>query len=97
VFTTPHTVLSGTSPQWIDVGQDAARTVALVGGGARPAGLIVEAESGIATDRWVLAQLRLGSPSKPAVFWGHAADPSTLTSGGQDCVANLLHLLYQAR
>jgi hypothetical protein len=95
VFTTPHGVTSGLLPQWIDMNKDAARTVALVTGGAKPAGVDVYAETGIATGRWVLAQFRLGAHSKRVIFWGQADDPAGLTSEGQACLANVLNLLHR--
>lgn len=95
VFTTPHAVTFGLLPQWVDMCNDASRTIALVSGGTTPAGVEVYAESGIGNGRWVLVEFRPAANPRRVVFWGHAADPAGLTTGGQACLANVLNLLHR--
>jgi hypothetical protein len=98
LFTSPHPVASGGSPQWIDMCQKPERCVAFeIGSLFKPAGVSLYATTGLVNDRWVLADAMLTGAARSVryTFWGIAGDPREFTSGGKDCLSNAVSQLYK--
>jgi len=93
IFTTPHTVSSGSLPQWIDFCPSPERTIAL-SVSAKPANTTFYAETGLSSSNHVLLDVRVPERN---IFWGYAADPALLSKQGRDCLANAMSLLYGER
>lgn len=99
IFTTPHPVSAGGLPQWIDFCQTNERTVAMDFSSGKPTDATLYAMSGLLNDRYVIVDTKVvdASASRRFMFFGFAADPDGLTGGGEDCVANIMNLLYRDR
>jgi hypothetical protein len=108
IYTTPHDVAGGAGAQWIDISQNAARTIAVEIRSPVPAGVALDACTGIScplllcspNERWSLVEFQVPdvfSAKKTYVFWGFGGNPEFLTKQGEDLLGNAMHLLYNER
>ncbi len=97
LFTSPHSVTGGSSPQWVDICTSPVRCVALeIGAGiATPVAALYAASTAV-SGRWVLLDAALAEGSSPRryLFWGFDGDPREYTSQGQSCLRNAVYHLY---
>lgn len=95
IFTKPHTVTNSLLPISVKFCANPENTVYFAIGGNKPADSNDYAETGALSNKWVIADFQVSSLRY--VYFGFAADPSGLTSGGQDFVGNAMSLLYSDR
>ncbi len=93
VFTTPHSVTSGTLPQSVPFCPNPERTIAFVLT-SKPNGVNFYAETGPLSSSRVLFDF---STVVRYFYWGYAADPAVLSKEGMDCLGNVMNLLYTDR
>jgi hypothetical protein len=99
LFKTPHGVTGGL-PEWVDMCQSPERAVSLdISSLSKPSGVTLYASTGIATDRWVIADAVItdAEGTRRYLFWGYAADPRGFTPDGENSMANAVTLLYNER
>ena len=98
LFTSPHSVTGGSSPQWVDISTSPARCVAfeMSTGTATPVSALY-ATSAAASVRWVFldAELADGVFPQRCLFWGFDGDPREYTPQGQSCLRNAVYQLYR--
>ena len=100
IFNTPHSV-SGPD---LAICKTPASSVAFSIGSPYPSKVNLYASMGkdcfllcSPNDEWALADFHFDDPDGTPVvyfFWGYASDPRNLTSGGGDCLGNVMNMLY---
>jgi hypothetical protein len=108
IYTTPHTVTGGGGSQWFDMSQTPVQTHAIEVRSPVPAGVTLDACTGIQcplllcspNERWSLVEFQVPdvfSDKKLYVFFGYGGDPKLFTKQGSDLLGNAMYLLYKER
>lgn len=96
VFNTPFKVASD-GPATISFCSDPLTSITMdVSAASKPGAMKLHAALSSGVDRWPLTEFTLNVNLSLVrhFFWGYAADPSKLTSDGQNCLSNVVYLLY---